>query len=126
MKKIIIVVSIVSLISLSKDGYANNLVLAGWETKDTTLELSYYGLHIMDWAQTRYIALHPEEYKETNIILGEDPSIEKIDIYFASTLILHTIISYLLPDNFRLYWQISTISLEGGCIIHNLEMKIPF
>lgn len=121
MKKIIIAVSIVSLISLSKDGYANN-----WETKDTTLELSYYGLHIMDWAQTRYIALHPEEYKETNIILGEDSSIEKIDIYFASTLILHTIISYLLPDNFRLYWQISTISLEGGCIIHNLEMKVPF
>ena len=42
---------------------------------------------IMDWQQTRQIALHPERWGEMNPILGKHPTTGKVDTYFTIVLV---------------------------------------
>ena len=104
-----------------------------WTRSDTALEIAGEGLTAMDWGQTRFIAHHDlsnpsdpvnTEYKgrgtvykfyeaETNPIIGYTPSVGRVNTYFISVLLLHPVISYILPKPWRTYWQAGTIGLEG-------------
>ena len=44
-------------------------------------------LLIGDWGQTRYIKEAPDRH-EQNIVMGKDPSLKQINIYFIKKLIL--------------------------------------
>ena len=59
-----------------------------WTTNDTYREITYQGLAAIDWLQTRNIAKNPNYY-EQNPILGEYPSVGKVNAYFAITGIVH-------------------------------------
>lgn len=104
-----------------------------WTTTDTALQVTYSVLHVMDWLQTRQIAANPDRWHETNPILGEHPSKGKVDAYFATTLIAHTAISYLLPKEVdalgykvpaRNIWQMVWIGVEAGYVAHNYSLGI--
>ena len=104
-----------------------------WTITDTGLQLAYTTVHVMDWLQTRQIAANPDKWHETNPVLGEHPSKGKVDAYFATTLVAHTAISYLLPKEVdvmgykvpaRNIWQMVWIGVEVGYVAHNYSLGI--
>ena len=44
---------------------------------------------------------------------GAHPTVGRVNTYFISVLLLHPVISYILPKPWRTYWQAGTIGLEG-------------
>ncbi len=95
-----------------------------WSTQDKTLEGTYQVLHVLDWGQTRDIAKNPDKYYEMNPILGKHPSTTEVDIYFITTAILHPIVTHLLPNTWRPWWQGITISVSGVCVVNNFAVGI--
>ena len=75
----------------------------------------------MDHAQTRYIALHPDERMETNPILTKHPTTSQVDTYFRSVIGL-TAVSYpLLQDNARPWVYGAITILESVMIARNFK-----
>lgn len=99
-----------------------------WSARDVALQATYTALHVMDWGQTRYIATHPERHFERNPLLGRHPHKDKVDLYFAGTLVAHTVVTHLLPKEWRPWWQGVTIALEGSCVGWNIAggVKVRF
>ena len=95
-----------------------------WTTADTVRQGVFTGLTVIDWAQTRYIAKHPVEFGETNGILGKEPSVGKVNNYFATAIIGHAAISYILPPAWREGWQYVWIGIEGQKTYHNYSIGI--
>ena len=95
-----------------------------WTSKDTALELTYLVFHVADWSQTKYIVSHPENHRESNIILGERPSNAEINRYFILTGMLHVGIAYALPDKWRQAFQIFTIGFEAGVVARNYNLGV--
>ncbi len=96
-----------------------------WSTKDTIRQGVFTGITMMDWAQTRYIAKHPIEFRETNPVLGKHPSIGSVNNYFAVSIIGHAAVSYMLPAGaWREGWQYVWIGIEVGAVAHNYSMGI--
>lgn len=56
------------------------------------------GLLVVDWAQTRDIARRPDII-EMNPILGENPSINKVNQYFLGSAVLFNTAMYFLPED---------------------------
>jgi hypothetical protein len=83
-------------------------------------------IHAVDWAQTRQIAQHPEQFKEMNPILGSHPSVQSVDIYMGSALIIHPVISSVLPSHYREAWQYISIGVSGGAVINNVNIGVRF
>lgn len=71
-------------------------------------ELTYAALYAADWWQTIQIAKNPERYGERNPVLGEHPSVEKVNLYFAaSALATKYIVSNVFDEKHqRLAWTI--------------------
>lgn len=97
-----------------------------WTKADTLWQVSYSLLHSADWAQTRYVARHPQKFYEANPILGKHPSIGKVNLYFGATLVGHAAISYILPKPYRRYWQIFWMGVEVGCVTYNFSGGVKF
>jgi hypothetical protein len=95
-----------------------------WSTQDKTLQATYLTLKFIDWRQTRTIAKNPDDYYEMNPILGKHPSTTEVDIFFASTAILHSIVTHYLPSKYRPWWQGITITVSGACVINNFAVGI--
>jgi len=72
-----------------------------WSTADKQREFVYMALHLMDWAQTRNIARNSDKWREINPILGEHPSEDKVDAYFAVMALAHIAISDALRSKYR-------------------------
>ena len=106
-----------------------SLCFAGdWTTADTVREGVFLGFTVRDWAQTRYIAKHPENYRETNHFLGDHPTTGKVDTYFASAIVGHAAIAYLLPTAWRQGWQYVWIGVEVQKTYqnHSIGIKMSF
>jgi hypothetical protein len=97
--------------------------MRSWTRTDYALEGSYLMLHFIDWRQTRTIA-KDDDYHERNPILGRDPSVREVDVYFAVTTVLHPIVSHFLPKPYRTWWQGITVTVAGTCVIHNWHVGI--
>jgi len=117
-----------------------------WTTQDTVFQVAYSALHIIDWGQSRYIANSPDSCRagkdrtvvcvpsrqETNPILGEYPSQDKVDLYFGLTLPAHAAISYgLRKSGWKLFdtplvtlWQSVWIGIEGYQVGDNYSAGI--
>jgi hypothetical protein len=88
--------------------------IRGWSNEDMQRQLAYSLLHGADWAQTRTIAKNPQQFHETNPILGEHPSTGTVNNYFLSTLLGHWLLSNALPPEYRKLFQQGSIGLEAG------------
>lgn len=95
-----------------------------WTAGDTILQLTFSAVHAMDWSQTLYIARNPCTDHETNPVLGEHPSKGRVNSYFASTLVLHTAISYVLPKPYRTIWQVVWIGGQAVTVKRNIDVGI--
>lgn len=107
----------------------------GWD--DTLRQAIITGIWVIDWGQTRYIAENPTRYYELNSTLGEHPTVSAVDKYFVRTILIHTGISYLLPDELTLFdytfkpratWQYFSIGFYGMGIKRNaaIGIKVSF
>jgi len=122
--------------------------LAEWEKTDTALLV----LQVVDWGQTRDIATRKCEppyisdydgseylYHETNPILGKHPSEEKVNTYFASSILINYLVAKFdnkknnekfkgKPKKLHKYWNYIGIASETYFITHNynLGIKIKF
>ncbi len=118
-----------------------------WTKTDTLLEATGEALTVVDWGQTRTISEktheipHPSfncvnqacrdtfdkpvyDHYELNPLISNRPSIGKVNTYFIFGLLLHPVISYILPKPWRTIWQSSTIGLEVACVAHNASIGI--
>ena len=98
-----------------------------WDKTDTSLQVAYSLVHLVDWSQTIEIA-KSDTYCESNLFLGKRPSRDKINKYFGGALIGHYLISKWLKKPYRNIWQSVTIGLELGYIHHNIKngFKVRF
>jgi hypothetical protein len=88
----------------------------------------------MDWLQTKYIATHGNEYRETNPMLGDHPSKGQVNAYFAGLAAFNIGMSALLPSKIvinddivfrpRLMWQTSTFLGHGWAVISNYNLGV--
>ena len=92
-----------------------------WTPTNTTLESAYIGTTLVDWGQTLNIG---GDTRETNRVLGQHPKRSTINNYFASLLVLHPIVSYLLPKSGRLIFQSITLGIEIQATTGNYQLNI--
>lgn len=84
---------------------------------------------VADWGQTRYIANHPQQYHEAfNSILGEHPSIKRVDAWFLGSLAVSNGIMTALPKKYRPYYAGGVASKETYFVVSNnsIGVKIDF
>ena len=114
-----------------------------WKASDKAMLGAAAALLVVDWGQTRdltnpqqcvrwveqvnqnfSIGARQETYecrqkKEYNPILGEYPSRQDVDRYFAAAILGTAAIAYLLPSEYRKYFLGGVIVLEVATVLHN-------
>lgn len=114
---------------------AGPVYASDWTKADTAWQLGYLALHVADWGQTRNIVRRADTgcdgdptCIERNPFLGRNPSLKRVDTYFAVTALAHTAISYALPSDWRRGWQMITIGMEAGVVGYNysIGLKMDF
>lgn len=104
--------------------FSGTALASDWKQADTERQLAYLLLHLIDWGQTRNIARNPDEFYEFNPLLGEHPSVKRVDSYMLVSALTHTAISYLLPPNWRHAFQHVTLSVKSGLVNHNFSIGL--
>jgi hypothetical protein len=109
---------------------SNSAIADEWRTSDTYRETAYQVLNIIDWGQTRYIAEHPERYREVGVdwAIGEHPSIGRVNNFMAGSAVVHFTVVYFLPTGWRDAFQYVTIGDKLNATTHNYSVgvKISF
>jgi len=103
---------------------APSLAADEWTPADTAREATYLVLHVIDWGQTLDIVGQEDRYHEINPILGEHPSRGRVNLYMATTPIVHGALAYALPRAWREGWQYVTIGIEGNLVYHNYRIGL--
>ena len=91
-----------------------------WTTGDTYREVTAFVLRSIDWKTTLDIARRPQEFSELNPLLGHHPSEGKVNTYFLITSLIHPVISYYLPKDYRIAFQYISIGVSGTAGLTNL------
>jgi len=105
-----------------------------WTKTDVSLQAAYTVLHVLDWGQTLQISREPLYYSsdhsksytrsDQNLFLGKHPKVDEVHKYFISTLVLHTVISHVLPEEYRTVWQGSTIAIQAYVVGRNFSLGL--
>lgn len=106
---------------------------APWTKTDIALQSAVVTFQVADWAQTRWFVKHPyylgpntRTYEGWNPILGENPSVGKVNNLIFLGIIGHAVVSNYLPPDFRRIWQGSVLVLEIGAVNHNRVAGVKF
>lgn len=99
-----------------------------WTQGDTYREIAALTLRAVDWQTTLDIAKNPDRYREANPILGDHPSVGRVNTFFIITTVIHPIISYYLPRDYRTAFQYISIGVSGTAATVNLwsGLKLQF
>jgi hypothetical protein len=101
-----------------------------WATEDTARQAASTALLVVDWKQTRYMAQHPERYREVDSrwVLGDHPSTARVDGYFAASAVMLGLGAWVLPPAWRRPMQYLFIGCEYQVISHNrsIGIRVPF
>lgn len=100
---------------------------------DLALEVTWETLHVIDWGYTLNIADRPDKFYEMNPILGKHPSRSDVNLYMTGSMILHPIITYILPKEVTVFdvkipvrtlFQFISITTSSGLIINNINVGL--
>ncbi len=80
-------------------------------------------LLIVDLIQTHEISRN-DRYVEANPVLGENPSKEKINLYFSSAILLNQFATKYLSYGFQKFIQVAVISVETSYIAGNASIGV--
>ncbi len=98
---------------------------AQWSQEDVALESAWQVLHVMDWAQTRYAADHPDKYKELNPLLGRHPTKSEVDRLMIVGAIGHFLVTDFLTAD-RVKWLWATTAMKAIVIYSNWSIGVRF
>jgi hypothetical protein len=108
------------LLLLCGQSYAQN---RPWSEDEKRLFYVHSALVVADWSQTRQIAKNPLDYREYNPILGKHPSVEKVDLLFAASLVGSYYLFDSMDENRQKY--LITASIVRGVVVgHNLNLGL--
>jgi hypothetical protein len=99
-----------------------------WTALDYSLGGGAATMMLIDWAQTRYAARHPDQYSERNSAIGEQPSTAKVDQYFALASLLMVGVTYVLPRHERRLFLGGVLVVETSAVVSNyrIGVKVDF
>jgi hypothetical protein len=116
-----------------------------WKAADYKLLAAATTLLVVDWGQTRDLTRTYTEtsaslngqaplitrrrtHRETNPLLGDNPSIGDVDKYFAGALLLTAGLSYALPAKYRRSFLGGVIVLESVIVArnHHIGLRVDF
>ena len=127
MKTLIIILLSIALVSCSSVSYK-------WTKADKIGQVMVLTALTADYLQTRYIATHSNEYRETNFILGNHPSEGQVNAYFAGLAAFNVGMSMVLPSGIiigndmkvkpRLMWQAATFLGHGYAVMSNYNLGV--
>lgn len=130
------------LIMASGLARADGLNLDPWTNEDTYRQTAVTTLLIVDGAQTRWMVRNPnqsncanslngrpcnetkQQRAESNPILGDHPSIGRVNNFIAASILGHAVIAYALPRGWREGWQYVWIVVEAGAVYHNRSVGV--
>jgi len=108
-----------------------------WTPEEISYQIADELLFFLDRCQTQEARLH-DDLKEGNLILGSNPGLQEIDLYFAAVGIVHPLITAWLDRkghilgwkcNPRLVWLKGTAIFQSVVVISNgfkLEWRFRF
>jgi len=103
---------------------AEGLNIDPWTTGDTVRQGALTALLVADWAQTRYIVKHPETHQEANPLMGEHPSLGKVNNLSVLSIVGHYAIARALPREWRHAWQYVFIGVELDATTYNARAGV--
>jgi len=95
-----------------------------WTKEQVLLQGTSLSLNVIDWGQTLDIVDRPDEYYETNPILGKYPDRGEVNRYFACSMALKVLITHLLPSEYRKYWLGGNILVSGYYVQNNYRIGL--
>jgi hypothetical protein len=102
------------------------LATDNWTTTDKYMQVGVTVLTVIDWMQTRAIAMTRDDgyWEAINPILGNDPSTGRVDNYFACSVVVKGLISHFLPRKWRGRWQGWCLGISTAFIVHNERIGV--
>jgi hypothetical protein len=76
-----------------------------------------------DWLQTRYIAKY-DSHSEMNPILGRNPSVAKVDLYFISSLLFMNALGEWLPSSWSDRFYFGLFVSETAVVTRNKQIGV--
>ena len=95
-----------------------------WTDGQTSKAIALALLTAADWGQTRNIARNPNKWHETNPMLGEHPSVSKVDSHFIMSSVVGAVVLHSLPSKYRDWALNAGIMIEAGCVANNFNLGI--
>jgi len=126
-KTILRLLALVVILICTTGAYAADQTSATdqWTKQDTIKEATFIGLLCLEKAQRNYVADHGGMYVP-NPFLGPNRKESDVDKFLIASAILHPVISYLLPRQYRDWWQYGTLIIEGTSIASNMSFGVGF
>lgn len=90
---------------------------------DIACEALVEASYLADWSTTLDVLNHKDEgaYCLNPFQGGHDPDRGKINTWFIASMVLHPVITYVIPADLRRPFQVVTIAWNVGWANHNLH-----
>ncbi len=98
-----------------------------WSRQDTVGEVTYQILNVADAITTAQIQHDPNLVEAGPIaarVLGENPENGEVVMYFGTLAVSHAIISMMLPQKWRPWWQGGTVVYTGIVVANNCNLGL--
>jgi hypothetical protein len=95
-----------------------------WSKGDVNRQIAWSSFQVVDWLQTRYIATHPQDFYETNPLLGKHPGLGYVNSVFIGAIITAPLVVDLLPSRYRPWLQWPGLVFEGSLVGRNAAIGI--
>jgi hypothetical protein len=97
---------------------------ADWNSDDTTREVSFQVVNILDALQTNEIRSRPDVVEVGPVaraMMGPEPSGSDVALYFATRALSHYLISRILPPRWREWYQTTSLVSASFVVWRNCE-----
>lgn len=94
-----------------------------WTKQEKQWAAAALAVTAVDWAQTRYIAAHPDRFRELNPLLPDHPTLGQVNRHFVRSILITGLVAHLLPE-YRLAILRTTAVLELGVTARNAYIGI--
>lgn len=103
--------------------FVPSLAFAQWTNEERAWLAASSAALAADWAQTRYIAQHPQQFHELNPVLGLHPSVGRVNNYFLGALVGNYLVADYLSGQ-RRNWLVGVTVLEGVVVARNMGLGV--
>lgn len=100
-----------------------------WSTYDKAFAGAFLGALGADYLQTRQISREPDRwYEQNNPLLGDQPSMARVNLVFLTTAVLTMGTAHFLPSKWRKVLLATGTVVEASFVAHNsrIGLKMAF